>query len=397
MRRFTQWIVTKFIKNYQDINDLKVRASYGSLEGWVSIVGNIVLFAIKIIAGLSINSVALIADAVHTLADSATSIVVIIGFKMAKKTPDKEHPFGHGRMEPVATLIVSVLLFVAGVELLEKSVHSIIHPQTVTASTGIILIITGTILIKELMARFSYELGEMIDSKTLKADALHHRSDVIATGLVVVALIASRFGYNNIDGVMGAFVSLIIFYSAYIIGKEALDPLLGEAPSKEALREIQKLARAHSGVLGVHDIIFHRYGHTSIISLHIDVSDKESALRLHELSEAVEEEIGRKMGGTVIVHVDPINKEHPRYEAIARTIEEIISEDGRIGGFHDLRIIGRDDSKCKVVFDIILIEDTDEQEAYDMVHSIQAQFKDRFPRMKTIIRVDPKYAYSLPE
>ena len=397
MRRFTQWIVTKLIENHQNINDLKVRARYGSLEGWVSIVGNIVLFAIKIIAGLSINSVALIADAVHTLADSATSIVVIIGFKMAKKLPDEEHPFGHGRMEHVATLIVSVLLFIAGVELLGKAVHSIIHPQTVTASTEIILIITGTIFIKELMARFSFELGEMIDSKALKADAFHHRSDVIATGLVVVALIASRFGYNNIDGVMGVFVSLIIFYSAYTIGKETLDPLLGEAPSKEALIEIQKLARAHSGVLGVHDIIVHKYGHTSIISLHIEVSDKESAFGLHELSEAVEEDIGRKFGGMVIVHVDPINREHPKYKAIARTIEEIISEDGRIGTFHDLRIVGRDANKCNVVFDVALLEDTDEQEINDIVHSIQAQFKDRFPLMKTIIRVDPKYAYSLPE
>jgi len=397
MQRFTRWIVTKFIKNHQNINDLDIRARYGSLEGWVSIVINIVLFAIKIIAGLSINSVALIADAVHTLSDSVTSIVVIIGFKMAKKPPDKKHPFGHGRMEPVATLIVSVLLFIAGVELLQQSVHNIIHPQTVTASTGIILIITGTIFIKELMARFSFELGDIIDSKTLKADALHHRSDGISTVLVVVALIASRFGYNSIDGIMGAFVALIIFYSAYIIGKETLDPLLGEAPSKETIREIQELARAHSGVLGVHDIIFNRYGRTSIISLHIEVSDKESAFKLHELAEAVEEEIGRKIGGTVIVHVDPINKEHPRYEAVARTIEEIISKDGKIESYHDLRIVGRDADKCNVVFDIALAEDTDEQEIYDIIDSVQAQFKNIFPQMKTVIMADLKYTYSLSE
>lgn len=397
MQRFTRWIVTKLIKNHKNVNDLEIRASYGSLEGWVSIVINIVLFAIKLIAGLSVNSISLIADAVHTLADSTTSMVVIIGFKMARKPPDKKHPFGHGRMEPVATLIVSVLLFIAGVELLQKSVHNIINPQTVTASTNIILIITGTIFIKELLARFSFELGDIIDSKTLKADALHHRSDVIATALVVVALIASRFGYNSIDGIMGVFVALIIFYSAYEIGKETLDPLLGEAPSKETLREIQKLAMAHSGVSGVHDIIFHRYGRTSIISLHIEVSDKESAFKLHELAEAVEEEIGRKIGGTVIVHVDPINKEHPRYEAVARTIEEIISKDGRIESYHDLRIVGRNADKCNVVFDIALAENTDEQEIYDIVDSVQAKFKNIFPQMKTVIMADLKYAYTLSE
>ena len=275
MRKFTQWIVSKFIKDYQKVSDLKVRSQYGSLEGWISIVINVVLFAVKIVTGLAINSVALIADAVHTLSDSATSVVVIVGFKIAKKPSDKEHPFGHGRVEPVATLIVSVLLFVAGVELLEKSVHSIFNSHATTASFGVILLITGTIFIKELMARFSYVLGDMIDSKALKADALHHRTDAISTVLVVVALIASHFGFSRIDGIMGACVSLIIFYSAYEIDKEAVNPLLGEAVSKETLKEIERIAKSHEGILGVHDIIFHKYVQTSVISLHVEVSDKE--------------------------------------------------------------------------------------------------------------------------
>lgn len=395
MRKFTRWIAVKLIKNHQNINDLKVRARYGALEGWASIVINILLFVIKITIGLSIKSVSLIADAVHTLADSATSVVVIIGFKIAKKPSDKEHPFGHGRMESVAALIVSVLLFIAGGELLEKSIHSIARPQASTASLGVILLIAGTIIIKELMSRFSYELGEIIDSQALKADALHHRTDVIATGLVVLALIASRFGYNRIDGVMGIFVSLIIWYSAYSIAKEAINPLLGEGPSKETLKEIEKLAGTHPGVLGVHDIIFHTYGQTGVISLHIEVSDKESALRLHELSEAVEEEIGRKIGGMVIAHIDPLNKEHPQYEAIAQRIKEIISGDRRVSSFHDLRIVGRHVDKCKVVFDIALEEDADEQESYDIVHSIQEKLKDEFPEMKAVIKADPKFAYNL--
>jgi len=395
MRKFTRWIVVKVIKNHQNINDLKVRARYGALEGWASIVINILLFVIKLLIGLSIKSVSLIADAVHTLADSATSVVIIIGFKMAKKPSDKEHPFGHGRMESVATLIVSVLLFIAGAELLEKSIHSIARPQASTASLGVILVIVGTIIIKELMSRFSYELGEIIDSQALRADALHHRSDVIATGLVVVALIASRFGYSRIDGVMGIFVSLIIWYSAYSIAKGAINPLLGEAPSKETLKEIEKIAKTHPGVLGVHDIIFHKYGQTGVISLHIEVSDKESALKLHELSEAVEEEIGRKIGGMVIAHIDPLNKEHPQYEAIAQRIKEIISGDQRVSSFHDLRIIGCDVDKCKVAFDIALEEDADEQESYDIIHSIQEKFKDEFPEMKTAIKAEPKFAYNL--
>jgi len=394
MKKLTHWIVARFIKNHQEIKYLKVRARYGTLEGWVSIVGNTLIFAIKLIAGLSIGSVSLIADAVHTLADSATSVVVIIGFKMAKKPSDKEHPFGHGRMEFVATLIVSVLLFIAGVELLEKSIHSIIHPQAVTASVGVILIVAGTILAKELMSRFSYELGEMIDSMTLKADALHHRSDAVSTVLVVVALVLSRFGISRIDGIMGVFVSLIIFYSGYEIAKGAVSSLLGEAPSRETIEEIARLARKHEGVLGVHDIVVHEYGQTRLISLHIEVFDKENASRLHELAEAIEDEIYRKMNGKVVVHVDPINKDHPQYDLIDRAIREIISKDKRVNSFHELRIVGCNVNRCNVIFDIALEEDADEQEAYDIIHSIQARFKDRFPEMKTVIKAEPKYAYT---
>jgi cation diffusion facilitator family transporter len=335
VRKITSWIVSKVIKDHQKINDLKVRAQYGSLEGWVSIVINVILFGVKITAGLMINSVSLIADAVHTLADSVTSVVVIVGFKMAGKPSDKEHPFGHGRMESVATLIVAVLLFVAGVELIEKSVHSIFTPHTATAPVWVILIIAFTILIKELLARFSFILGDMIDSKALKADALHHRSDVIATALVVVALIASRFGFDRIDGIMGVFVSLIIFYSAYEIGKDAIDPLLGEAVSKDTLKEIEKIARKREAVFGVHDIIFHKYGQTSIISLHIEVSDKDDVTKLHSLSEEIEEEISLAMGGVVVVHIDPINKDHPKYEMISKTLNDIISEDPRVNSFHE--------------------------------------------------------------
>ncbi len=395
MRKATQWIAAKFIKDHRRINDLTVRARYGSLEGWVSIIGNTILFSIKIIAALSIKSVSLTADAVHTLADSATSVVILIGFKMAKKPSDKEHPFGHGKMEFLATLIVSVLLFVAGIELLEKSIHNIITPVTSTASITIILIIVGTIIIKEMMARFSYALGDIIDSKALRADALHHRSDVIATGLVVAALIASRFGYTRLDGIMGVFVSGIIFYSAYEIAKEAANPLLGEAPSKEIIKEIESIAKKHDGVLGVHDIIFSDYASTRIIVLHIEVSDKKTASSLHALSEAIEEEISGRFGGTTVVHIDPINKDHPQYEAIARAIKEIISEDKRVNSFHELRIVGCGAEKCNVVFDIALREDVNEQENYDIVRSIQERFKARFPKMKTIIKAEPKYKYNL--
>ncbi len=395
MKKLTRWIAAKTIKNHQKVNDLKVRARYGALEGWVSIVVNLLLFVVKIVLGISIKSVSLIADAIHTLADSGTSAVVIIGFRMARKPSDKEHPFGHGRMESIAALVVSVLLFMAGVELAEKSIHAVVRPQSSTAPVSVILVVLATLVVKELMSRFSYQLGDIIDSQALKADALHHRSDVIATGLVVVALITTRFGYNYVDGIMGVFVSFIIFYSAYSIAKEAINPLLGEAPSKETIKEIEKLAMTHEGVLGIHDIIFHKYGQTSVISLHIEVSDKESAFKLHALAEQVEDTITQKIPGMAVVHVDPINKDHPQYEQITGAIEDIVSEDGRVSAFHDLRIVGCETNRCNVVFDIVLEQDADEQETYDIIRSISEKFKTKFPEMKTVIKAEPKYAYNI--
>ena len=284
----------------------------------------------------------------------------------------------------MATLIVSVLLFIAGFELLEESIRGILRPQESTASLNVILIITGTIVIKELMARFSYQLGDMIDSQALKADALHHRTDVFATGLVVVALIASHFGFRRVDGIMGALVSLIIFYSAYVIAREAVNPLLGEAPSDDTIMEIDRLAKTFDGVLGVHDIIYHKYGQTIIISLHIEVSDKGSAFDLHALSETVEEAIGQKIGGIVIAHIDPINMDHPQYHAIEREIKKIISRDQRVDSYdivHDLRIIVyRALNKCSAVFDIVLEKDADEQDRYDIVRSIRERVAEKFQK-----------------
>lgn len=390
MKKITHWLVANLIRNHQNANDLKVRLKYGLLEGWVSIVLNFLIFIVKLALGLTIRSVALIADALHTLADSATSLVVIIGFKIARKPSDEEHPFGHGRMEFITALVIAVLLFAVSVEFFEKSLYRIFHPTTSRASLLVILIIGGTVLVKEIMARFASELGDMIDSKALKADALHHRSDVFATLLVIVSLIGSYYGYTRLDGIMGITVSLVIGYSAYSIAKEVINPLLGEAPSIERIQEVENLAMQHSGVLGVHEIIIHTYGRVRMISLHLEVSDKSSAYELHRLSEEVEEIIAKKLRAQVVAHIDPINKDHPLYEETSRVISDIISKDQKVSSFHDLRIVGTDPGISKAVFNIVLEGDVDAQERYDIIRSIREQFAQSFPKMKIVIKAELK-------
>ena len=395
IKKFTKYITSIFIPDHHNINDMKVRAQFGALEGWTSIIVNTVLFAIKISIGISLMSISLIADAIHTLADSATSIVIIIGFKIAKKPSDKNHPFGHGRMESISALIVSVLLFVAGLEILKSSIYNIITPTTATASWPVILLITATLFIKWIMARFAFELGETINSSALKADAIHHKSDVFATGLVVVALIAARYGFFKVDGIMGVMVSFIIIYSAYTIAREAIDPLLGEPPSRETLKNIEAIAMQYDEVHGVHDIICHNYGNENVISLHIEVSDKDSVVHLHAVSEKIEEQISKALGGMAIVHIDPINRQHPQYKPISKTIHKIISQDKNALSFHELRIVGQGKEKCNVIFDIVMNSDVGERETSYSIENIKWKFLKHFPDMKVYIKAEPKYVCNL--
>ncbi|MBT3376273.1 MAG: cation transporter [Lentisphaerae bacterium] len=395
IERLTQTIVSRFIRDHEHTDDLKVRARYGQLEGWASIVTNTVLFAVKLVIGIQARSVALIADAAHTFADSATSVVIIIGFRVASTPSDREHPFGHGRMEAVASLVVSVLLFVGGVELLKHSVIQTMKPTVTSVSNAAVAIVSVTIVIKELLARFAFTLGRMIDSRALEADALHHRSDVLATALVVAALLASRAGLTWVDGAGGIVVSLMILWCAYAVARDAIGPLLGEAPTPELLRDIRSAALGIDGVQGVHDIIVHNYGGTRLVSLHAEVSAERSAAELHELAELVEGELEGKLGAHPVVHIDPICTAHPDYQRMWDVLQKIMDDDGRVHAFHDLRIIGRSDGQAKVVFDIVLDNDTDRQETHDVIHAFDEQVRQHFPGMKTIIRAEPRYTYTV--
>jgi cation diffusion facilitator family transporter len=308
MKLFTHWIVRKLISNNRDIDNVIVRARYGTLEAVASIVINLLLFVVKLILGLMVNSVSLIADAVHTLSDSGTSIIILIGFRIAKKPGDREHPFGHGRAEPIAALIVAIILIVAGVELLRSSAVRIMHPKIEAAQISwfLAVILVVAVIIKELMARFSRELGRMIQSKTLEADFWHHRSDAFSTLLVLVAMACAHLNFMYVDGVAGVGVALVVMYSGYAVAHSVISPLLGERPSLEMLNQIEDIARSPEGVLGVHDIIVHRYGRAKFISLHIEVDNRRPAIELHNLSEQVEELIENKLGGSVVVHIDPL-------------------------------------------------------------------------------------------
>jgi len=388
MKKITGIIVKKIIKNSDSVFDPSVRTAYGKLEGWVGIAGNLILFAIKFYLGIISGSAALLADAVHTLGDSITSAVVIAGFIMAGKPCDKEHPFGHERMESIAALVISNLLFVTGFELIIHSIKKIMHPSINRAGFTIMAIIAATIFAKEIMSRFAYQLGEMIDSEALRADAMHHRTDVAATAMVLIALLGARFNLFFLDGIMGVVVSLIIFYSAYDIFKNAVDTLLGKAPSEELIEKIRKEVLKTPKIIGVHDINVHQYGSRSVISLHAEIKENLNGEELHGISEDVEHRIQNTIpGATTTVHMEPLNPFHPDKKDVERLISQICSKDKRIQSFQNLRIIGERDQFFSVLFDLVLSPDVQKNKMDKQIKLFKERLLQRFPNIEIFIRI----------
>lgn len=359
------------------------------LEGWVSVAVNLAVGAVKLAAGLAIGSISLIADAIHSFADLATSGVVIWGFTAAARPSDREHPFGHGRIESIAALVIAVLLLVAGLEFAMASFRRLLAPQPVTASWVLLGVLTATVIAKEWLARFALRLGRTIDSTALRADAWHHRSDVLATAVVIVALIGARFGVSWLDGAAGLVVAAALAWTGILLIKESADPLIGAAPPPELVQGIRNVALAVAGVDAVHDVIVHRYGGLLITSLHIEVAAEHDAMACHELAERVEEAVMARFGGWAVVHVDPVDRAHPLYAALEGFLAERLGAGETAPTFHDLRIVGRE-APCYVIFDLKAAP----EESMRLKEALVRDLKSRFPQVaKVMINLEPRWVY----
>lgn len=367
------------------------RHAYGLLEGWVGLVLNAALFAVKLALGLAVGSVALIADAVHTLADSITSAVLIVSSGIARRPADREHPFGHGRVESVAAVIIAVLLGVAGIEFLQSSIEHLLHPEPLEAGWWVVGVVVALAAVKEWNSRFALALARRCGSAAIAADAWHHRSDVLATLLVAVGITGAKLGVAWLDGAMGIAVSLVILWTAVQLARESLDPLIGAAPTEEEICEVARTAREVDGVLGVHDIVIHRYGDLRIVSLHVETSDKHSPRRLHTIAEKVQDRVSGGSKGHVVVHVDPIDRDHPRYDEVAAAVERIVAADRRLQSFHDLRIVG-EAGHFNVLLDVVPVRDGRDVEALreELAESIRAEVG----AGAVVVQVEPLFAYA---
>ena len=341
---FTHFLVRTTLPKAIKADSTAYRGHVGMLEGWVSIIGDFVLFVVKLIFGWLANSIALIADAFHTLSDVATSVVVIVGFKVSQKPADKEHPFGHGRAETIATLTIAILMAVVALEFFKSAIDRLFFSDSdidVTQLNWLFIgVVTLTALGKAWMARFAYQLGDLINSDALRGDAVHHKSDVYTTILVIAGLIGAKYGIPHVDGIMGLGVALMIVKAAYEIAREAIDDLLGKPATTEFINEITTLATSVPGARQVHDVVVHNYGDQSFISLHIEIDEATSPSIAHNIADNVEHKLAHDLDAQVVTHIDPVAVSGGVVGDVRSIIEKTLGTFGDDFSVQDLRIVG---------------------------------------------------------
>lgn len=330
------------------------RQLYGMLSGLLGILLNVVLFTGKFIAGMLSSSIAITADAFNNLSDAGSSVITLIGFKLAGTKPDTEHPFGHGRMEYLSGLMVAAAILIMAVELIRDSFDKILHPQETVFSVTAIVILIVSIFVKLYMAYYNRVTGNRIDSAAMKATATDSLSDACATTVVLLAAIVGELTQLHIDGWCGILVGLFIFYAGVNAAKDTLDPLLGQPPAKEYVEKIEKLVMQEPKICGVHDLVVHDYGPgRRMISLHAEVSASGNILALHDMIDNVEKRLTRELGCSAVIHMDPIVTDDPKVEELKHKEEAILKEFGEELTLHDFRVV-MGPSHTNLIYDVVV-------------------------------------------
>jgi cation diffusion facilitator family transporter len=331
----------------------------GLLQSWTSVGVNSGIFLMKFILGLALGSIALVADSVDSLFDVFGSAIVVFTFYWFRQPRDREHPFGHGRVDLVAGLILSVLLVVLGIELARGSIDRILHPPEYLAPWWMIAAVAFSIPLKEGLAIFSRKISAATGLSSMEASYWNLRFDAITSATVTAGLLLSRWGWTAVDGWIGLFISGVVAWTGIRLVISGVGPLVGEAPTREEVNGVEQAAARVPGVRGVHDVILHKYGDVKLVSFHIEVDAARSALDAHDLAERVEEVVEHVTGCKAIVHVDPVDRGHPAYGLVREWLEGLLARDKRMVAFHDLRVFGGED-RFYVSVDIVVSVDLPE-------------------------------------
>lgn len=352
-------LAKKFIKDHENYGDNKVRIAYGKLSGVIGIISNVFLCVIKIVTGFLTSSIAITADGVNNLADAGSSVITLVGFKLSSMPADKEHPYGHQRMEYITGLIVSVIILVIGLLLMKSSITEIFVPtsQILDVRTQLIMLIIlgAAIVIKLWQSIFYKKAGKLIASKTLIATATDSLNDCLSTTAVLVSLIVTLFFPKVLlDGYMGVVVSIIIIISGIKLIKETMSPLIGEAPSKEFITTITKKVLSYPGILGIHDLVIHSYGPVkTFVSVHAEVDSKVDIITSHDIIDNIERDFLDEKGICLVIHMDPIDTSNEKTIKLKEQVTKIITEIDSELHFHDFRVV-HGETHVNILFDIVV-------------------------------------------
>ncbi len=387
----TGFLVKKFVPDAENVQSAEVRTAYGVLSSIVGICCNVILFVAKLLVGLVIHSVSVMADAFNNLSDAASSVISLVGVKIAARPSDKDHPFGHGRVEYIAALLVSFVILEVGLSCVRSSIEKIFSPEAVDFSYISIAILVGSMLVKLWLSFFNRKLAKKANSSVIKATATDSLNDVMVTGATVVSIFISRFFSINLDGYIGIIVAILILLSGVNIIRDTVKPLIGEAPDPEVCEALVEKVLSYNGIVGTHDLIIHNYGPSrSMASIHAEVPSDIDVLFAHETIDRIEREVFEEMGIFLVIHMDPIEVDN---EVVARcrelVIDVIVALDCKIT-MHDFRMVSGE-GQTNLIFDIVVGHEFSDRQAQELVERIKTAVHEKNNTYQCVITVDRSY------
>ncbi len=386
-----RFLLKKFVFDYENVSDEKVRERYSVLSGTVGILCNFFLFLLKLTTGLLMNSISILSDGFNNLSDVGSSVVSVIGAKMSNKRPDPEHPFGHGRVEYIASLIVSFLILMVGVELLKSSVGKIIHPEAVSFYPVAIVILAASMLVKVWMYSYNRYLGKKIQSSLLLATARDSLNDVISTGAVIVSTIIGYFLPFSIDGYVGVAVSALILRSGYEVARDTISLLLGTAPEKETVERLSEIVMSGKYIVGMHDLIVHNYGPGRVMaSVHAEVPSDADMIVVHEEIDSLEQLANSELGIILVIHMDPILVNCVRTNQLREMTEGICKGIDPRFSIHDFRITDGE-NRVNLIFDLVVPYTFDEQKKKETIAEVSRLIQQTDERYRVVMQIDTLY------
>ncbi len=387
----TELLVKLFVKDYNSTENAKVRTNYGILSSLVGIACNVILFLTKLIIGMIINSISVMADAFNNLSDAASSIISFIGVKLAERPADKEHPFGHGRFEYISALAVAFIILQVGLQLFKSALEKVLHPEELSFNPILVGILVLSVLLKVWMSLFNRKLGKRINSTVMLATSADSRNDVIVTSATILSTLIVAFTGFNIDGYIGLLVSIFVMLSGFNIAKETLEPLLGQAIQREVYQKITNMVESYEGICGTHDLIIHNYGPTRhMATIHAEVPNNIGFEHAHETIDQIERDVLEKLDIFLVIHMDPIEVNDTTVKQTKELVLGIVKGIEEKATIHDFRIVNGE-HQINLIFDLVIPYSYSKEEEQKLLSKIVEEIRQKDPRYQCIITMENSF------